>query len=283
MGKRQPKRHNFSIIASTLLEIEGKELFNCFIFKVMKNKCIGSSIISLNKIDSTNSYANQMSLEGKLVSGTVILARNQTRGKGQQGTKWESQEGKNLTFSILLFHDELPADQQFMLSKAISLGIIDYLVEYADGFSIKWPNDIYFENHKIAGILIENSVLGTRLSESVVGIGININQKYFSKEARNPISLYTITGKEFIISNELDKVLACLDFRYQQLSEKNYKLLDSDYLRLLYRIGKWNEFSTSEENFTGKIIGVTGFGQLQIEFKDGTVQAFGFKEVEFVI
>ncbi|MCF8374124.1 MAG: biotin--[acetyl-CoA-carboxylase] ligase [Bacteroidales bacterium] len=249
----------------------------------MKNKCIGSSIISLNKIDSTNSYANQMSLEGKLVSGTVILARNQTRGKGQQGTKWESQEGKNLTFSILLFHDELPADQQFMLSKAISLGIIDYLVEYADGFSIKWPNDIYFENHKIAGILIENSVLGTRLSESVVGIGININQKYFSKEARNPISLYTITGKEFIISNELDKVLACLDFRYQQLSEKNYKLLDSDYLRLLYRIGKWNEFSTSEENFTGKIIGVTGFGQLQIEFKDGTVQAFGFKEVEFVI
>lgn len=283
MGKRQPKRHKFSIIASTLFEIEDEELFNCFIFKPMKNKCIGSSIISLNKIDSTNNYANQMSQDGKLVSGTVILARNQTQGKGMQDTKWESKGGKNLTFSILLFHDGLRADQQFLLSKAISLGIVDYLVGYADAFSIKWPNDIYFANQKIAGILIENSVQGTNLSESVVGIGLNINQKYFSKEASNPISLNTITGKDFIISDELDKVLACLDFRYQQLVEKNYKLLDTEYLKLLYRIGEWNEFSSPKGSFTGKIIGVTGFGQLQIELKDGTVKAFGFKEVEFVI
>jgi BirA family biotin operon repressor/biotin-[acetyl-CoA-carboxylase] ligase len=125
--------------------------------------------------------------------------------------------------------------------------------------------------------------MGTKLSESIVGIGLNINQKYFSKEARNPISLNTIIGKGFIITDELDKVLACLDFRYQQLTDKNYQLLDDDYLKVLYRIGEWNEFSSPKGNFIGKIIGVSGLGQLQVELKDGAVQSFNFKEIEFIL
>lgn len=224
-----------------------------------------------------------MALDGQLASGTVILARNQTCGKGMQGTKWESQEGKNLTFSILLLPEDFPAEQQFMLSKAISIGIVDSLNEHASGFSIKWPNDIYFKDLKIAGILIENSVQGSKLAESIVGIGLNINQQYFSPETQNPISLNAITGKEYDLADVLDKMLKYLDFRYHQLCEKNYSILDAEYLKLLYRIGKWCEFSTHKSNFTGKIIGVSKLGQLQIELKEGEVKTYGFKEVEFVV
>ena len=249
----------------------------------MKSKLIGSSVITLNKINSTNTYANQLSMEEKLVSGTVILARNQTDGKGQHGNKWESQEGKNLTFSILLFPEKLQADHQFMLSKAISLGIIEYLKSMAEGFSIKWPNDIYYKDRKIAGILIENSVQGNLLSESIVGIGLNVNQEYFSKEVRNPVSLKTITGKHFVIADELDKLLQSLDIYCQKLFAMKYNEINPAYMANLYRYNEFFDFISSDRKFKGKIIGVSDYGHLQIELSNGKIKVFDYKEVEYVI
>ncbi|MEA3444523.1 MAG: biotin--[acetyl-CoA-carboxylase] ligase [Bacteroidota bacterium] len=249
----------------------------------MKNMIIGSSIISLDKINSTNSYANQLSVDKKPISGTVILAQEQTEGKGQEGNKWESQVGKNLTFSILLFPDKLRADHQFILSKAISLGIIDYLKPLTKDFSIKWPNDIYCNNRKIAGILIENSVMGSYLSESIVGIGLNVNQEYFSKEANNPVSLKALTNTEFVIVDELNKLLECLDIRYKELIDKKYDGINDSYLINLFRYNEIHEFTSSGIKFSGKIVGVSVYGKLQIELADGTISLFGFKEVEYVI
>ena len=249
----------------------------------MEKRNIGSAIISLDQISSTNVYANELIEEGKLGSGTVILARNQTAGKGQQGNKWESQAGKNLTFSTILQHEDFPANDQFMLSKAISLGLIDYLKQYANEFRIKWPNDIFFKNRKIAGILIENSVQGAFLSESVVGIGLNINQKFFSNETRNPISLSNIVERDFAISEELEKLLPFLDKRYQQLRNNSHEELDSDYLKVMYRIGEWKEYRIDDEVLIGKILGVTPFGLLLVEMKDGSQLSFAHKQIEYVI
>ncbi len=249
----------------------------------MKSRLIGSSIITLDSINSTNTYANQLSIEKKLVSGTVIIAHNQTAGKGMHGNKWESQEGKNLTFSILLFPEDLRADHQFMLSKVISLGIIDYLKPYGSGFSIKWPNDIYFIDRKIAGILIENSVQGSYLSESIIGIGLNINQQYFSKETNNPVSLSTIAHKQFNIEDELEKLLESLNKTYENLNQKKYLEINDHYLNNLYRFNQVENFTSEGEIFKGKIAGVTAFGQLQVELSDGTIKAFGFKEIEYML
>lgn len=249
----------------------------------MEKQCIGSSIITLDKINSTNTYATQLCTEGKLTSGTVILARNQTAGKGMQGNKWESQEGKNLTFSTILYHTDFPADQQFMLSKAISLGIMDYLLGRANDFSIKWPNDIYYQNRKIAGILIENSIQGSNLTESIVGIGLNLNQKYFSQEIRNPISLNTITGEEYNLTEELNSLLRFIDIRYTQLLDKSYDELNEIYLRNLYRYNEWHPFKKGEVVFTARIIGVSPMGHLRVELKNGQHESYAFKDVEYMV
>ena len=156
---------------------------------------IGKVLIQEKKLDSTNNYAMRLLEKGEPKAGTVIIASYQTQGKGNYGKTWDGKENQNLTFSIILYPDFINADQQFILTKAVSLGLYDILLNYLPvETKIKWPNDIYHKSGKLAGILIESLISGSRISGSVIGIGVNINQTNFDK-LPNAVSLSQLTGK----------------------------------------------------------------------------------------
>ena len=144
----------------------------------MKTSVIGQTVVLLEQVGSTNNYATSQVRENEVEEGTVFLAVNQTLGRGQQTNKWESENGKNLTLSIVLHPDFLEIKDQFLLSKVVCLGIASFLSKYVGAVSIKWPNDIYVENRKICGILIENAIMNGRFSSSVVGIGLNVSYNF---------------------------------------------------------------------------------------------------------
>ena len=152
-------------------------------------------VIYIAETDSTSNYLNRLSIEENLKEFTVVMANFQTAGKGQRGNSWESEAGKNLMFSILMYPEFLEARKQFLLSQAISLAIKEELDTFSDGFSIKWPNDIYWYKKKICGMLIENDLMGNSIKKSIAGIGVNINQEQFHSSAPNPVSLWQITGE----------------------------------------------------------------------------------------
>jgi BirA family biotin operon repressor/biotin-[acetyl-CoA-carboxylase] ligase len=163
-------------------------------------KNIGHSFHELDTIDSTNSYAMQKVQEKLAEHGTVYFAQHQTSGKGTRGKGWEAKSGENITISMVIDVKFLAIHQQFFFSAAIALAVFDFFFKYAgEGCSIKWPNDIYFNDSKAAGILIENSIQGNQWQWAIVGIGININQTDFGNDAPNAISLAQITGAQFDI------------------------------------------------------------------------------------
>src|SRR6056297_946886 len=183
----------------------------------MIKKIIGNKIISLLSVASTNEHARNLVQEGSPEEGTVIIAGEQKKGRGHGKNTWHSKRGKNLLFSIILYPRFILANTQFLLSKTISLGIYDYLCRYVSDVAIKWPNDIYVDDRKIAGILIENDLTGSSLNRSIVGIGININQVKFPEDLPNPVSMTQMIEKELYLKEGLNKLCALLDKRYQML------------------------------------------------------------------
>ena len=163
----------------------------------MNDKNETPKIIRLVETDSTNNYLREQSAKARLPEGSLVIADFQTAGKGQVGNSWESEAGKNLMFSILLYPDFLPANRQFLISQIASLSVKETLEKYTDSVTVKWPNDIYWKDRKICGMLIENDLSGQYLYCSVVGIGLNINQEIFRSDAPNPVSLTQITGKTY--------------------------------------------------------------------------------------
>src|SRR4030043_1139663 len=155
---------------------------------------IGSNIIPYENLTSTNTEAALLLKKNNIPEGTVIHTEYQTAGRGQHGNRGESEKGKNLLISIILYPGSVKSEEQFLISMTISLGICDFVDRYLEGSKVKWPNDIYFKDDKIAGILIENSLMGDTIESSVAGIGLNINQENFPGEIRNPVSLRMITG-----------------------------------------------------------------------------------------
>jgi len=238
-------------------------------------------IVRKNEIHSTNSFATELMKSNNPSAGTVVLALNQTKGRGQHTNVWESEWGKNLTISIILMPDFLPIDQQFKISMIISLGVLDYLKIYLPNVFIKWPNDIYVQDDKIAGILIEHSVMGATLSQSICGIGLNINQEKFYSDAPNPTSLKLQTNKDYEIELELSKLLESIEARYFQLLDGKLNLLEENYLQSLYWINELHQFEDKNGSFTGEITGVTALGQLRI-FVGEQERIYNFKEVSFI-
>lgn len=239
-------------------------------------------IIRVNQLDSTNAYALQLLKDTNPSGGTVVMALNQTEGRGQQTNAWESESGKNLTISLILRPDFILAQDQFQVSMLISLGVFDYLKAYSENVSIKWPNDIYIKDKKITGILIEQSIMGDHLSNSVCGIGLNVNQEKFISDAPNPISLNMLTKKEYQLDDELDKLLAAIEKRYFQLINKGGEQLEADYLESMYWMNEKHEFEDEDGDFSGQIIGISEFGQLLIKDKDKETRTYNFKEVSFI-
>jgi len=244
---------------------------------------IGSEFIFLNKAVSTNDIATEYVKSGRACEGTVIRAGFQSAGKGQRGNRWESEDGKNLLFSIILFPWMVEPADQFILSEFISLGISDYLKTVIPGCKIKWPNDIYAADDKIAGILIENSIAGNTIASTVAGIGVNINQEVFPGLIPNPGSLKMITGTEFNTSTCLEELLKCLDLRYKELIKGEWDRIRNDYAASLYRRGEWHDYMTVEGIFRGRIVSVNDQGCLVVENKSGKTRKFTFKEIEFKI
>lgn len=245
--------------------------------QLFKNK----QIIHLVETDSTNTYLSNNA--GKLPQGSVVTADFQKNGRGQGANRWESNKGENLTFSIIFNPLSLKAVQQFYISKAISLAVSDYISLYTDKVSIKWPNDIYVEDRKIAGILIENSIEKDNIKQSIAGIGINLNQKSFHSDAPNPVSLNQITQSVYIPDHELDILTDILEYRYSQLHEKDFSTLDLNYAQVLYRIGRTSEYITGNQKFKGTIQGVAASGELIITDENNHERRFLHKEVEFVL
>jgi len=244
---------------------------------------IGSKLLFLKNLPSTNSYAASLLREQEVPEGTVVHTNYQSAGRGQGGNKWESEENKNLLLSIILFPSMINPTDSFLISMAVSLGICDFLDQYTSSISIKWPNDIYVKNDKIAGILIENSIMGDQIEHSIAGIGINLNQTEFVSDAPNPVSLSQLTGANYDLNECLRELCSALDTRYKQLISEDYKLLRNDYNSRLYRLNKWHNFRDQKEICCGRIIAVTNNGRLLVEKKDGSISEYEFKEVDFII
>lgn len=240
-------------------------------------------IISLKEVESTNNYANQLVMSKAAEHGTVVLAQHQIKGRGQQGNSWESEPGMNMLASFILFPTKLPVIKQFHISKAASLALIDFLVTETDSVSIKWPNDIYIGNKKIAGILIENSVMGSFISTSIIGIGLNLNQEKFISGAPNPVSLKQITGKNYDIETIAVRITEHINKWYKLLEISCYGDIDSAYLNHLFRKNEWTVFAKNDNRFEARINGIGDFGQLILEDRNGNLTEYMFKEVEFVI
>ena len=244
---------------------------------------MGNKIIFLNEVESTNNYANGLVLSDAADEGTVVMARFQQKGKGQQGNGWESEAGKNLLASIVLYPKFLSAGKQFYISKFTCLAIAEVLVHEVENVSVKWPNDIYIENKKVAGILIENSIKGATLFSSVVGIGLNLNQEKFVSGAPNPVALKQITGKEYDVKSVLKKIVHSFFAWYEKLKAGDYDEIDSAYMAQLYRNNEWRLYRKNGVDFEARIVGIGEFGQLRLELTNGEISTFMFKEVEFVI
>lgn len=249
---------------------------------VFLTRFVGHYLVKLTKVDSTNNYLKILLANTKpLPQGTVIMADEQFAGRGQNNNKWLSQAGKNLTFSIFLQPHFLAAHQQFKLNQAITLGITDCLTKIlGNSCKIKWPNDIYFNDDKIGGILIENTVRGQKISESVIGIGLNVNQTIFDGYLKNANSLTNILGVNFDLMTLLGDILLAIETRYFELEIANN--LDSLFISRLFKLNQLCQFNNGKQIFEAKIVGVTDTGLLVLETDDG-LQSYNFKEVEFVV
>jgi BirA family biotin operon repressor/biotin-[acetyl-CoA-carboxylase] ligase len=241
------------------------------------------SLIRLTETESTNNYAIDLLSHNPQQEGTVIITDHQSKGRGQDTNSWESERGKNLTFSIIL-HPKFTADQQFVFNKAISLGIFDFLQTELpqNDISIKWPNDIYIGDKKACGILIQNSVTGKLLNNAVVGIGLNVNQTHFVSDAPNPVSMKMLTGCDYNLDELLLKLLDSIFKRYAQVKPETYKKIETDYHKALYRLYEWHKFALHKNVIYARITGTNSYGQLLLETEMEQIEECDIKEVQFI-
>lgn len=234
---------------------------------------------------------NDLARSSEYPAGSIIIAERQTSGRGQRGNKWESTAGENLTFSVVLHPEFLRADMQFYISKVVSLTICDVLDSLGLPAKIKWPNDIYIGDKKIAGILIENDILDANISKSIIGIGLNVNQKQFDTALPNPASILCETGHVSDRTEILKLIIICLSKRYGQLLSEEYSIIDSEYMSYLYRAQEEHPYydALTRSKFRGIIRSVKPTGELEVEhIKEAGSERTGsntvyylFKEIEF--
>ena len=244
---------------------------------------IGSDIIFFEELPSTNTYAASLIRKKQIAEGTIIRAAFQSSGRGQMGNQWESEAGKKLLISIILYPSGIEPSDQFLLSMMVSLGISDFLGGEISDCKIKWPNDIYVNNDKIAGILIENSIMENAIVNSVAGIGLNINQREFLTSAPNPVSMSLLTDREYDLEICLRQLCSAIDKRYFQLVSGNQTEMRSNYISQLFRHNEWSDFRDKAGTFTGRILSVRDDGALKIERKDGDILHYSFREVDFIL
>lgn len=245
---------------------------------------VGKVIHHFEQLPSTNVYATDFITKNKPSEGTVISASNQTAGRGQHDSIWESTANQNLTLSIVLYPTFLLPKHQFWLSQAIALGVRDFIAMNTDKkVFIKWANDIYIEHKKVAGILIQNSISGTAIMNSIVGIGININQSEFGFEGNErATSLFLETQKNQNLDLMRHELFWHIETRYLQLKRNDIHKIQSDYMDVLYQYQERKAYELpTGERFMGTIEGISPNGQLVIN-RNGNLLKFNIKEVRFL-
>jgi len=223
-----------------------------------------------------------VSNSGPVPEGTVIMADHQYAGRGQQGNKWHSEPGLNLTCSILLYPEFLDVSSQYLLNMAVCVAVRDAANSILkEGVVIKWPNDIYYSDKKLGGILIENTISGQRYKSAIIGIGVNVNQEYFGEDqVKAAISFREILGRESAVDDLLKLISHHLEVQYMRLRDSVDSLTD-DYHNGLYRLGTPTLFEGSGKIFEATIKGVSNSGKLILQTTQG-VREYGLKEIVFL-
>lgn len=236
-----------------------------------------------DSLPSTNKYCELLDLS-TVEEFAVFCALEQTSGIGQQQSQWVSDANQNLTFSLILHPTHLPIQDQFMLSKVLSLGICHWLDQQIPIPSqIKWPNDIYVGDRKICGILTSTRINGSRLEHAVCGVGLNLNQTVFPSWVPNPTSLKQITGKEYDIQHCLESLISMLTDSYSLLAAPDWDGLNRQYLQRLYQYGKPSAYRFQGEQIQATIKGVNRYGHLQLLTSKGTPLSCSMKEIQYLI
>ncbi|MFN4254333.1 MAG: biotin--[acetyl-CoA-carboxylase] ligase [Saprospiraceae bacterium] len=279
---------------------------------------VGKVYLRFDELPSTNDYARDLVAKSKPAEGTVVRAASQSAGRGQYGSRWESEPGQNLTLSVIFYPFFLPVSEQFRLSEAVALAVldtVDWKLEIGNwksegphsfpqtGFdgqfpvsnfqfpihrpssTVKWPNDIYLGDRKAAGILIQNSLAGAHIQSSVVGIGLNVNQMVFRSDAPNPVSLAQATGRFFDLDEVADSLFKNLEVRYLQLkTAAGWAAIRAEYEQRLYRLGELSKFRylADDSVFEGIIRGVAADGRLRVEAGEAE-RLFAVKEIGLVV
>ena len=239
-------------------------------------------IISIEITDSTNRFLHDYPQE-KDVLMTVAVADYQTAGRGQGTNCWESEAGKNLTFSIKVFPRGLRASRQFVMLEAEALAVAEALSAYTDGITIKWPNDIYWHDRKISGTLSECTVSGSGVGYCILGTGINVNQQVFVGDAPNPVSLSQIVGHEVDRNTLLETILHRFQGYLQTVNRGDYDKIDALYFARLYRKTGQHAYQDAGGRFLAEVHAVEPDGHFVLRREDGMLSRYAFKEVKFVI
>lgn len=243
-------------------------------------------ITRFRTLDSTNKYLQNLLEEGVDIVDNIVVADFQSSGKGQGKNVWQSENGKNLLFSIALDMSCLRAENQFVLTQMVSIAMINVLKKYLpeENLFIKWPNDIYFKNKKIAGILIKNEIKGMMMGTSIIGIGLNVNQESFDENLPNPISMKMITGKDYDLESILNDI--CFELRTLSLEFKvnahSSQLTAHNYTNKLYRYKQWSFYQHEGSVKEMMIVGYDQFGRLLLKEKNDREVVCDLKEISFV-
>ena len=242
---------------------------------------VPKDLLILDTVDSTNNYAMGMIKNGKAIDGAAVFAREQTGGKGRRGRQWISKKNDNIILSILIQMQWYAISQQFGLSVAVALGCFDAMSQYVPGkVSIKWPNDIFINDTKAGGVLIENAIRGTLWQWAVIGIGLNINQDKFANTAFKATSLKTVTGGDFNVLQLSKELYGFVLKRIDCLKEGAFVKMLEEYNEHLFARGQLIKIKKKDIFFETAIKGVSAEGQLITE--DKIRRQFNFDEIQFV-
>ena len=242
------------------------------------------TFLHLDSVDSTNAFLLRKQEEG-IICGLVVSADEQTAGKGMGVNVWESEPGTNLTFSMGVDMAFLKASNQFLLSQAVPLGLLDVLDRWlpSEQLTVKWPNDLYFGSRKLCGILINSTIHGVDMGVSVIGIGLNVNQMHFKDWPTNPISMKMILGKEVALDPLLKELVAAVDQRIELLrSPEGVERTKNDYLARLFRYHQWGNFETKNGIVKLYVDGIDEFGRLKTLDETGNTHIYDIKEIKFL-
>lgn len=240
--------------------------------------------VHLQSVDSTNAYVRRRLSAGRhFAEITLVDTDDQTAGRGQKGNSWECEPGKNLAFSLVCHPSQVPASHQFILSQAIALAVCESLSEFADGFTVKWPNDIYWNDYKVSGTLIECDLLGKQLDTCIIGTGVNVNQTVFVSDAPNPMSLGQIVGASCDREALLASIVREFVRLYSLIQRGHDELVRAEYVSRLYRSSGLWPFEDANGRFEAGFAGIEPTGHLLLRTAGGELRRYEFKEVRFVL